>query len=87
MAATGDPAEPPVSTETIVVEVFREVLHEESVGPDTNFFDVGGDSVLAGRVVARVRARTGARVSLRAFFDAPTAWGIAGLIDSRPASV
>lgn len=86
MTATDRPVEPRVSTETIVAEVFREVLHDETVDADTNFFDVGGDSVLAGRVVARLRVRTGARVSLRAFFDAPTPPGVAAVIDSNLAS-
>lgn len=86
MAAPGDSAGSRMSTAEIAVEAFSEVLHDESVDADTDFFEAGGDSVLAGRVVARLRARTGARVSLRAFFDAPTPRGVAAVIDATPVS-
>jgi hypothetical protein len=42
------------------------------VGVTDKFFDLGGNSLLAGRLLARVRADFQADVELRTFFDAPT---------------
>ncbi|WP_155981055.1 condensation domain-containing protein, partial [Nocardia sp. CNY236] len=43
--------------ETVLGEVFAEVLDIEQVGLDDDFFFLGGDSVMCNRVVARSRAR------------------------------
>ncbi|MFI5620922.1 amino acid adenylation domain-containing protein [Streptomyces sp. NPDC051567] len=57
-----------------VLGLFREVLGAPGLGPDDNFFDHGGQSLLAMRLLARLResfpAATGLRAS--ALFAAPT---------------
>jgi acyl carrier protein len=37
-----------------VVEIFRRVLETADVGPETDFFTAGGDSLLATRVLSAV---------------------------------
>ncbi|NEW29648.1 non-ribosomal peptide synthetase [Nocardia cyriacigeorgica] len=58
--------------EQAVAEVFADVLGSERVGADESFFELGGNSLSATRVVARVNAALGSTIALRDLFDAPT---------------
>ncbi|MFC7446955.1 amino acid adenylation domain-containing protein, partial [Rhodococcus daqingensis] len=71
--------EPSTPAEVTVAAVFAEILGAERVGADDSFFDLGGNSLSAARVVARVNAALGSDVSLREVFDAPTVAGLAQL--------
>ncbi|MEV6101923.1 amino acid adenylation domain-containing protein [Nocardia sp. NPDC051981] len=63
---------PRTAVETAVAQVFADVLDAECVSIDRSFFDLGGNSLTATRVVARVNAALGATIALRDLFDAPT---------------
>ncbi|MGW3543235.1 amino acid adenylation domain-containing protein [Nocardia niigatensis] len=63
---------PRTPVETAVAQVFADVLDTERVSIDRSFFDLGGNSLTATRVVARVNAALGATIALRDLFDAPT---------------
>ncbi|MET7767094.1 amino acid adenylation domain-containing protein [Nocardia sp. NPDC005366] len=63
---------PRTPVEHAVAEVFAEVLDNERVSVDHSFFELGGNSLSATRVVARVNAALGSTIALRDLFDAPT---------------
>ncbi|MFE2960514.1 amino acid adenylation domain-containing protein [Nocardia tengchongensis] len=63
---------PRTGIETAVAKVFADVLDSHEISIDRSFFDLGGNSLTATRVVARVNAALGATIALRDLFDAPT---------------
>ncbi|WP_160168041.1 non-ribosomal peptide synthetase [Nocardiopsis ganjiahuensis] len=67
-AARREYAAPEDRTERVVTEEFARVLELERVGRHEDFFDLGGDSILAARALSRVEARLGRGVDRRAVF-------------------
>ncbi|WP_131827947.1 non-ribosomal peptide synthetase, partial [Mycolicibacterium fortuitum] len=72
---------PQTDTEKIVAEVFTEVLGLGRAGLDDDFFVLGGDSLIAIRVSARLQSALGRDVPVRYLFDAPTVGGLADYLD------
>ncbi|MFI5758928.1 condensation domain-containing protein [Streptomyces sp. NPDC051569] len=62
----------------VLSELFSEVLEGKQVGPDDNFFRVGGHSLLAVRLVNRVRTVLGVEITLRDVFRYPSVSALAG---------
>ncbi|WP_441964820.1 amino acid adenylation domain-containing protein, partial [Mycolicibacterium houstonense] len=63
---------PSTATEEILAGIYAQVLGMDRVGVDDSFFDLGGDSLTAMRLIAAVNAGFDAEVSVRTLFDAPT---------------
>ena len=60
--------EPAPGKEELIAGIWRELLKIDRVGPNDNFFDIGGHSLLALRVVAQIEKRTGTRLDPRILF-------------------
>lgn len=73
---------PGTETEEAVARIWAEVLGVGRVGAEDDFFSLGGDSILAVQILARVRAALGADVGLLAFFEAPTVAGMARQVEA-----
>ncbi|WP_156737706.1 non-ribosomal peptide synthetase, partial [Mycobacterium sp. E735] len=63
---------PVTAVEEVLAGAFAQVLGLERVGIDESFFDLGGDSLSAMRLVTAINKSLKAGLSLRALFDAPT---------------
>ncbi|MBX7102426.1 MAG: amino acid adenylation domain-containing protein, partial [Myxococcaceae bacterium] len=70
--------------EHAVLEVARAQLGAPALGPDDDFFDAGGSSLLAVKVLAGLEQRLGRRLRLDAFFEHPSAAGLASLLRAAP---
>jgi acyl carrier protein len=69
-AQTEPPYEPPRSaSERTLAAVFAEVLRVERVGMGDNFFSLGGNSLTAVKLIARVRGEFGVRLPLWVVFQ------------------
>ncbi len=64
-----------------VQAVWRDVLGTDRVGLHDDFFDLGGHSVLAARVVTRLRRELEPGLAFRHLFDAPTVFQLAAEIE------
>ncbi|MFF3327913.1 condensation domain-containing protein, partial [Streptomyces sp. NPDC002889] len=78
---------PATPTEAVLCGLFGEVLGLESVGADISFFELGGDSLLAMKLIARIRAVLDSSLNIRDLFAAPTAAGAARQIDELAGEV
>ncbi|MEU7630994.1 non-ribosomal peptide synthase/polyketide synthase [Nocardia sp. NPDC049220] len=74
---------PATPVEEVVAGVFGDVLGLVRVGADDDFFALGGNSLVATQVVARLGAAVGARVPVRALFETPTVTDLATAIESQ----
>jgi hypothetical protein len=77
--AGDDPAgdEPVGEVESAIAEIWCELLGRDRIGRHDDLFAVGGDSLLATRLISRIRTRLGVRVTLGTFFETPTVAGLA----------
>lgn len=57
---------------TMLTETLRVVLGVEQVGAHDNFFVLGGTSLVALRLIARLQTELGVRVALTEVYDSPT---------------
>ena len=63
---------PSTPTERTLTTIWEQVLGVERIGVHDDFLALGGDSMLAALIIARIRDATDAPVSILAFFEHPT---------------
>ncbi|MFJ4915519.1 amino acid adenylation domain-containing protein [Streptomyces sp. NPDC088726] len=68
--------EPANRAETVLLDVFRDVLGTDDIGPESSFFAIGGDSIVSLQVVSRARRR-GLGLTAKDVFEGETVAGIA----------
>lgn len=78
----GEYVPPRTETEKALARIWADVLSLERIGVHDDFFTLGGDSLSATTVTARIREMSGSGFSLRAFFQHPTIAAIASAIET-----
>ena len=76
---------PSTPTERALSTVWRELLAIDGVDAEDSFFERGGHSLAAARLIARIDSEFGVQLPLRSVFEAPTLNGMAARIDSLTA--
>jgi acyl carrier protein len=74
---------PSTKLETLVADIWRQVLGLGRVGLDDDFFQLGGHSLIAGEVVARTREALGRDVPMRLLFAHPTVAQFASAVEAE----
>ncbi|SLG96932.1 non-ribosomal peptide synthetase [Mycobacteroides abscessus] len=72
---------PANAVEEAVAGIYAQVLGVERVGTDDSFFDLGGDSISAMRVVAAINTSFDAQLAVRTLFEAPSVRSLSGYLD------
>ncbi|MEU5471234.1 hybrid non-ribosomal peptide synthetase/type I polyketide synthase [Streptomyces lydicus] len=83
---SGEAVAPRDAAERLLAEIWAEFFEpaSESVGVTANFFDLGGDSMLAVRMMARIRQRTGRSLPVATLLARPTVASLAEVLRDRP---
>ena len=66
-----------------IVAIWETVLGRDGIGVDDDFFDLGGHSLAAAQIVARIHDELEVTIPITAIFDTPTPGTLASLV--RPA--
>ncbi|HET9894529.1 MAG TPA: thioester reductase domain-containing protein [Streptosporangiaceae bacterium] len=77
---------PRTAAEAKIARIWRDVLGTEA-GVEDSFFETGGNSLTAVRMIARVREEFGAALSLRRLFERPTIAELARMVSADPADL
>ncbi|WP_406826312.1 amino acid adenylation domain-containing protein [Pedobacter sp. KACC 23697] len=77
---------PRTLTEAQLVGIWEEVLGREHIGVRDSFFDLGGHSLKAVRLIGRVHKVFGVRIALKDIFSRPLLESMASLIDGSASS-
>ncbi len=76
-----DSVRPRTETEEALAAIWTELLDVQHVGLDDDFFDLGGQSLVAIKAVSRIRDTFEVNLALRNLFESPTVAGLAQVID------
>jgi aryl carrier-like protein len=72
-------------TEQALVHLWSEILNQNHVGIEENFLKLGGDSLLATKLLARIRADFNIEVPFQVLFKNPTVAALAEAIEQAHA--
>jgi hypothetical protein len=74
--------EPSTLVESKLTEIWQDVLNIHRIGVHNSFFDLGGNSIKAILLTARVRKALGAHISVESVFRTGTIAGMARVVES-----
>jgi acetoacetyl-CoA synthetase len=66
-------------------EIWQRLLGRSSISPDDDFFDLGGDSLIAARLFVDIEQETGRSLPITTIYDAPTLATLVAVIESAAA--
>jgi amino acid adenylation domain-containing protein len=73
---------PRTESEEALAAICAETLGVEKLGIHDDFFEMGGDSLMAIRAIFRIRKTMGVELPVRGFFEAPTIADLAAVVET-----
>jgi acyl transferase domain-containing protein/acyl carrier protein len=73
--------------ESVVAGIWGAVLGVPAVRVEDDFFELGGNSLVAVQLIAQIREATGVRLPMRAIFETPTVSEMAAIVTSMRAEL
>ncbi|MEO1349489.1 MAG: amino acid adenylation domain-containing protein [Cyanobacteria bacterium J06635_15] len=67
---------PQTKNEKLIVSIWEDVLQVDKIGIYDNFFEMGGDSLLATRVISQISKTFQIELPIADIFEAPTVFGL-----------
>ncbi|MGV9302383.1 SDR family NAD(P)-dependent oxidoreductase [Nonomuraea sp. NPDC003727] len=80
-ARTEDFVAPEGEVEAALARVWSEILGVPEVGADDDFFELGGNSLIAVQLIAQARAAVGVKLPMRTLFEAPSVRQMAARVE------
>ena len=74
---------PRTDVEQHLIKVIEDILGRTEIGIEDDFFAIGGHSLLAAQVIARVASDLGVEIPIHQFFAAPTIASLAAAVEER----
>lgn len=74
------------STERTIARIWEDLLGVTDIGPDDDFFDLGGHSLIAVRLANRIEKQCGERIRLSSLLEARTVRQIAAMLGGGSSS-
>jgi mycobactin peptide synthetase MbtE len=81
IATASEYRDPTTPTEQRIAQLFSGLLGQERVGVDHSFFDLGGHSLVATKLVTAIRGECGVDIGIRDVFELATVGALAERID------
>jgi pimeloyl-ACP methyl ester carboxylesterase len=74
---------PVTDSERLLSDIWKEVLGQQDIGVDEDFFALGGHSLIAVRMMVALEKKTGFRLPMAALFQAPTIEKMSRILDTH----
>jgi acyl carrier protein len=74
---------PRSALETVVAQLWSEVLQLEEIGVDDNFAELGGDSLLASQIASRLNDLFSLGQPVKTLFEASTVTALAAFVSAQ----
>jgi amino acid adenylation domain-containing protein/non-ribosomal peptide synthase protein (TIGR01720 family) len=79
--STEDFVEPETEIQRHICSIFSELLKKERIGLQSDFFALGGHSLIAMQLLSRISQRFGVSISLKTLFSSSTVYSLEALIE------
>lgn len=73
---------PKTDTQKLLVSVFEEYLNVQKLSIDSNFFELGGDSLIAIKIITKLNSDFGINIGMKDIFTYPVISSLSSYVDS-----